>query len=469
MKSNDIICPIDSEWKFHKADLIPLKDSEDGFLNGKCFYGFNIHGLQYFVKIYPNGNRKEYRGKAFFFFHVNGSNERNITAELTLSIESADYSKELNYVYETATGYGAIFCKTTKFFDLKSKFFVDGEIMIKVKGILKARRSLISKISTPISMQWKIKAEDLHAKKEESNDGYLCSKEIEVASFSGVKYSLFIYPNKIEGSNQSETFLYLVVETGKEKKVEAVYDFSIVSAKYNCGNQYIFEELHGWGSFLCLTKDLFDPENGFIVNGFLTVNFNGILMKDNNRFTGLSSIGVFSKDDEKKFEKDFTIVVGKKRIKVHKHALIDASPVFTGMFNSGMKETLERKMIIKDFPFKIVDVAVKLLYNVNILRKFSTEDMLLLYKFAEKYEIKHIMDFVENYLIKKLSPANVVQFVHFSKEFHVTKLQHICIEFLVKCYKESTPIYAMESLNKEFVVSIFLNTWHPIVDSVIEG
>uniref|UniRef100_A0A914QU48 BTB domain-containing protein n=1 Tax=Panagrolaimus davidi TaxID=227884 RepID=A0A914QU48_9BILA len=94
--------------------------------------------------------------------------------------------------------------------------------------------------------------------------------------------------------------------------------------------------------------------------------------------------------------------------------------------------------------------------------------MLLLYKFAEKYEIKHIMDFVENYLIKKLSPANVVQLIQFSKQFRVVKLQESCIDFLVKSYKEETPIYALESLNKELIVSIFLNTWRPFVDTHIE-
>ena len=70
---------------------------------------------------------------------------------------------------------------------------------------------------------------------------------------------------------------------------------------------------------------------------------------------------------------------------------MEVSPVLNGMLQSGMKESIENKMVIKDFDCKIVEVAIKLLYNVNVLQQFTLEDMLLLYKFAEKYEIQLIM------------------------------------------------------------------------------
>uniref|UniRef100_A0AC34FQF7 BTB domain-containing protein n=1 Tax=Panagrolaimus sp. ES5 TaxID=591445 RepID=A0AC34FQF7_9BILA len=173
----------------------------------------------------------------------------------------------------------------------------------------------------------------------------------------------------------------------------------------------------GYGLPLCSTDDLFDPTKRYIVDGFLTINFNGILLIENDEKTETYS---------KKKVEDFTIVIGDKEIKVHKQVLIDVSPVFSGMLESGMKESIQNKMIITDFPFEIVETSINLCYNSNFPTSlFTIEDMLLLLKFADKYEIK-----------------------------------------LIKA--KSTPVLGVESLDKDLLVSLFLNTFRP-VDSDVES
>uniref|UniRef100_A0AC35FET5 Uncharacterized protein n=1 Tax=Panagrolaimus sp. PS1159 TaxID=55785 RepID=A0AC35FET5_9BILA len=66
------------------------------------------------------------------------------------------------------------------------------------------------------------------------------------------------------------------------------------------------------------------------------------------------------------------------------------------MLKSGMKESFENQMLITDFPFKIVDISVKLLYGISILLKFSIETMLSLYRFGDKYCIQLIMVCFQN-------------------------------------------------------------------------
>uniref|UniRef100_A0A914Q1I6 MATH domain-containing protein n=1 Tax=Panagrolaimus davidi TaxID=227884 RepID=A0A914Q1I6_9BILA len=317
---NEIVCPFEAEWKFHKADLLDLKNSEDGCLNGKCCYAYNIPGLKYFVAIYINGNAKGSCGQTWIAFHVNGSEDRKVTAEFTLSVESANHSKNLNYVYEKSIGHGTYFCKTEKFFN--SKFFVNGELTIKVKGTLKTERPLISKICAPISMQWKVKEADLKSKKESS--GCLYSKRINVASFSGVKYYLAIRPKFIIDENESRTQLCLHLSMEKKKKIEAVYDFSIDSANFNCGSQYVYDKSKGHGLRLYSTEDIFDPSKKYIVDGYLTINLNGILIAEKNQlFTSISE-----NDIEPKFNlkilaaksvidaKDFKILIDENEIPV---------------------------------------------------------------------------------------------------------------------------------------------------------
>uniref|UniRef100_A0AC34FGT8 BTB domain-containing protein n=1 Tax=Panagrolaimus sp. ES5 TaxID=591445 RepID=A0AC34FGT8_9BILA len=463
METTEIVCPIDTEWKFKKEHLLALKDSENGFLNGKCFYAFNILGLQYYVSVYPNGNDEDCRGETWIFLYVNGSNKRKIAAEVTISIGSKYALKTLNRVYVEYHGSGFKCSKTDDFFDSKNKFFVNGEITIKVKGTLKAEQSFILKISTPISMQWKIKEEDLKTKKEEKN-GCLRSKRICVASFLNVKYFLSIYPNKIKDGEKSKTYLYFNIEIGNEVKVEAVCDFSIDSVNFDRAVQCMFKNSAGYGPSLCSTEDLFDPTKEHIVDGFLTVDFHGILMVETAENTVLNcEKGLAVKYDQEKKDKEFIIVIGDKEIKVHKQVLMDASPVLRAMLESGLKESTENKMIIEDFSFEIVDFAIQLCYSSDAPKKFTFDDMLSLYRFADKYEIRFIMDIAEDFFIQKLVPANVCQLEKFSKDFAIKKLHQSCIDLLIKCSEEHTPVYGSDSLDKDLLAMLFLKTLHPIV------
>uniref|UniRef100_A0A914QFX0 BTB domain-containing protein n=1 Tax=Panagrolaimus davidi TaxID=227884 RepID=A0A914QFX0_9BILA len=455
----EIICPFEAEWKFHKADLMHLKDCKTGFLKGKCFYSPNIPGLQYCLQIYPNDD-----GLTLVYLHVNGSNERKIKAEFSISVEAADFFVDFYYIYETITGRGTCFGETPDFFDAKNKFFVNGEITIKVKGTFKAPRPLIPEISTPISFQWKIKESDLkEIINDESYKGRLCSMRIN--AFHNAKYYLQINPSKIrQGVNEAQTWLSLFVEMGGETKIEATVDLSIDSAQLYSRFKHVFEKSGGWGTCLCSTADLFDPSKGFIEDGYLTINANGILMKEKKQFITLNYKRSLA---PKSFngDKDFSIVVDGKEVLVHKKLLIDSSHVLAGMFESGMKEAVEGKMVIVDFPFKIVECAIKLLYGDRGTCKLVLEDLLLLYKFSDKYRIQFMMDLVEYHLIKHISPTNVVQLTQFSSpdSFNIKKLHQSCIKFLIKCFKEEIPINASESLNKDLVFNIFTNGFHPTI------
>uniref|UniRef100_A0A914PDN9 Uncharacterized protein n=1 Tax=Panagrolaimus davidi TaxID=227884 RepID=A0A914PDN9_9BILA len=61
---DEIICPFNTEWKFHKADFMDLVDTENDFalkdfeagcLKGKPYFAYNIPGLRYYLEIHPNG------------------------------------------------------------------------------------------------------------------------------------------------------------------------------------------------------------------------------------------------------------------------------------------------------------------------------------------------------------------------------------------------------------------------------
>uniref|UniRef100_A0A914XT19 BTB domain-containing protein n=1 Tax=Panagrolaimus superbus TaxID=310955 RepID=A0A914XT19_9BILA len=88
--------------------------------------------------------------------------------------------------------------------------------------------------------------------------------------------------------------------------------------------------------------------------------------------------------------KDFTIIVDEKEIDAHKNVLAARSLVFARMFESGMKEAEENKVEIKDFPFEIVEAAIKLCYHHSLVPYITLNDKMLILQFFNKYDIQSL-------------------------------------------------------------------------------
>uniref|UniRef100_A0AC35EW97 BTB domain-containing protein n=1 Tax=Panagrolaimus sp. PS1159 TaxID=55785 RepID=A0AC35EW97_9BILA len=392
---NQIICPFKTQWKFKKADLMNLAENE--YFTGKYFYAYNIYGLQYSLLIYPNGFNEVTSRETWALLYLNASEERKIFVELTL--ESAEnVSKSSSFLYSTETEFGTMICKTEELFEENSKFFVNDEITIKVKGTLIAEHPSVSIVSYPIYMEWKICGANFKDEYE--------SKVFNAATFFGINYYLTLC------LNGAGLYVYLNLGLGNQKKIKAVVDFSVDSAHLNYGIQFGYEIYGRQGILLCSRDDLFDPSKRFFVNGFLTIKLNGVLMVEKRHFIDINvKNGVTQMFP---VNKDFVIAVGESEILVHKQLLKDVSHVWAGMFNSKMRETNENYMIIKDFDSKIVKAAIKLCYRENGTFKFTFEEMLSLYHFGNKYYIALIMDFAEDCLIKHISPTNLCHLIQLS-------------------------------------------------------
>uniref|UniRef100_A0A914P9X1 BTB domain-containing protein n=1 Tax=Panagrolaimus davidi TaxID=227884 RepID=A0A914P9X1_9BILA len=451
---NQLICQFENEWKFRKEDLMNLP--EFGCLNGKVYYAYNIPGLQYHVQIYPTGMTIKNRGRTQIRFDSYYYCEPEL--EIEVFIESINFSKSYSSINANGGGYT---WKTADFFNPKNKLFVNGELTIKVKGIIKVPRPSTPIISSYICAEWKINEQDLKEQEqmEESTDDRVIFKEITVPSLPGIKLKLEFFSRKI----QACSYFFIHGEPGNETKGGAVLDYSIDSANYNEQFSFVFGGDKYFAIRLGLTDNLLDPtKKRFFVNGVLTINLKGIFMVEkhqNDQFKTLTLTKSFAlKSAWKRKNKDFLIVIGDKEIHVHKKVLLAASKSMIGN-----KETFDNKMVINDFPYKIVDIAVKLIYGKSVMLKSSLEDMFLLFHFGDRYRIQAIMDMIEKCLIREISPVNVVYLLKFSSpdsndSTNVPNLYQECVEFFIKCLKKATPIYAAESLGEEFLESMFLKS-----------
>uniref|UniRef100_A0AC35GB50 BTB domain-containing protein n=1 Tax=Panagrolaimus sp. PS1159 TaxID=55785 RepID=A0AC35GB50_9BILA len=446
MESSEFI--IIKKFKFNKSDFQAVKDF--GALCTSRFFVSAVPGIRYFLTIFPNGYKEEHRGETWFFLCIELPSGMKVDAEVKFTVASANFTIDMKQRYDKSIGWGAFMCSKASLFDPTKNFFAADSLIFKVMGSFKV--DLPPKIAYPISFQWKIKESDLAALKDSKN-GCLKSKKFIVSLNPNIYFFFSIFPNGYNDECRGKTYICSYTSIG----TEAIVKFSIDSANYAYIFQYFFEQNLGCGTFPCSTEDLFKPKNQFIVDGEMIVKAVGTLFISKDREPTVMALekGIVQKGYHR--GRNFTIVVGDKCIKIHKHVLKAASPVFIAMFDSGMKETVEKTMVINDFEYEVVHAAMKLLYSTSIPTTFNFEQMLSLLQFADKYAIELIKNLVQDYLITKISSTNVCSLILFTKTIVLAnRLQQKCVNFIIMRLKAGQPVHGMETLDKDIMVKILM-------------
>uniref|UniRef100_A0A914PB98 BTB domain-containing protein n=1 Tax=Panagrolaimus davidi TaxID=227884 RepID=A0A914PB98_9BILA len=302
----------------------------------------------------------------------------------------------------------------------------------------------------PIALEWKISQRQLLNFKNSTNNGYFSSTKYTAIHSSNVKYYLRIFPNGDNNERRGQTWIFLYLELGSEKRVEAEYTISVKSAYLHLNFNYVYGgKFPGWGSCLCKPDDLFVNNSPFLINGELCLKLEGTLkVKKAESLLGIHGMnGLWDQD-----YKDFTIVVKNiHKIEVHKNVLACRSPVFAAMFKSFWKEAVESKVDIPDFSYDIVEKAVKLCYDYKLVDEISIEEGIEIYAFADKYDIEVVRDFVELYLGDNLTATNFCEIVDFAISVNASKLKNKCMDFLIYCFFKKIDVAKIEEIDKDFV------------------
>jgi hypothetical protein len=316
-----------------------------------------------------------------------------------------------------------------------------------------------AKLKCPIAMKWTIPEWEL----KQLNDGLVdtvFSETFYTSNISGIQYYLFLE------NSEDAARIYLNLDFSDDVKIEADFNVAVECANYSFNAKHVFKKADEYGEKCCTMEELFNPENGFIIDGGLTIKMEGILMieKDMPKKTDdfgdhrdALCLGLWEQNN-----KDFTVVADGKEITAHKWVLTLRSPVFAKMFQSGMKEAKENKVVIKDFSFDIVEKAIKLCYHQSLVGATTLEDKMQLLQFFDKYEIQQLKNDLEIYLISLTDVVTVCRLTNAALISNARKLEGKCAEFLRECFLQRNPICDFDLLDKDFAMNFLKTSFYPV-------
>lgn len=176
---------------------------------------------------------------------------------------------------------------------------------------------------------------------------------------------------------------------------------------------------------------LFDKCNGYLINDELHVlcQYQLADYKNHSVFTFESDNNVnriildrFEKEWEDQELCDYELIApcGRKLL-AHKFVLSAASPVFSAMLNSDMKEKRDGSVEITDISYEALEEMLRFLYSGKV--KISHETVGDILSAAEKYQISHLKDKCQKFLADNLTTENTVMTLKFCKTFDLVDIQ----------------------------------------------
>jgi len=140
------------------------------------------------------------------------------------------------------------------------------------------------------------------------------------------------------------------------------------------------------------------------------------------------------KEFESEFNNDKTadvqLIIEGKCIYAHKIILSARSNYFKAMFNSGMCESESSKITITDFKYSTIESLIKFLYSVKSEVNDDLNELIELYRAADKYQLDSLMNYIHQSICSKITCQNACSIL--SEIYCYPHLEKSCLEFIAQ-------------------------------------
>ncbi|XP_033737306.1 kelch-like protein 24 [Pecten maximus] len=139
---------------------------------------------------------------------------------------------------------------------------------------------------------------------------------------------------------------------------------------------------------------------------------------------------------------DVIVQVGDQSFHCHRIVLSAVSKFFDAMYSSGMKESQEDRICLKDITPSVFKLVISFIYkDAEVLTEHTAED---LFKTSSLLQIDSLLEKCEVFLENKMNEENCLGIWKLARAYHSKSLEAKCWEFIQKHFEEVR-------LNEEFV------------------
>ena len=144
---------------------------------------------------------------------------------------------------------------------------------------------------------------------------------------------------------------------------------------------------------------------------------------------------------------DVIFEVEGKQIYAHKAILVAQCEHFKAMFTSGMKESTQTKIEIKDWSYSSYNHMMEYLYT-GCIQDFNPTIGLEVIGLADSLGLENLKSLCENTLIHSVDNENVVALLMDAHQFSALELKKFCMSYVVKNFADVQLTQGFESLEQ---------------------
>ncbi len=128
-------------------------------------------------------------------------------------------------------------------------------------------------------------------------------------------------------------------------------------------------------------------------------------------------------------ESDIAFKIEEKVIPAHKSILMKKSRYFANVLNSGMAESTQDVIEVKDCEYEIFKEYLRWIYQDTMDFSGDINRAMKLYTLADKYTQADLIDKCLNFLIFKISKDNVYAILDFAHQENLPQIKNWCLKF----------------------------------------
>jgi BTB/POZ domain/BTB And C-terminal Kelch len=134
---------------------------------------------------------------------------------------------------------------------------------------------------------------------------------------------------------------------------------------------------------------------------------------------------------------DVVLIVGGQRFPAHKAVLAAASKVFKAMFTRDMKEKYAQEIELESLDPRSWRIAVQYIYTAQVDIE-DEETALLVLSSARMYQLETLEQFVESFLIARLTVVNCFEMLSHADHYDLVELKAACERTMEEKFEEMT-------------------------------